>query len=237
MCILLALGRDPELGSVWIAANRDEHLDRPWQPPQLLAESPRVLGGRDLVGGGTWLAVNLDAGFVVGVTNARLGAAPRERSRGRLVLDLAAARSLPEAVAFLRNVEWPAYGEFNLLLCDTGATWLATNHPAPTVREVERPVAALGNDALDAPGPRVQAAAERARSMTGLGGDALTEALRSLLADHGGADPLCRHGERYGTVCSTVLALNGRDVTSYVFAPGRPCVTPFETVAVPIGDR
>ena len=110
MCILLALSRDSGGGELWIAANRDEHLDRPWQPPRVLVEAPLVFGGRDLAGGGTWLAANLDAGFVVGVTNARLGAEPRERSRGRLVLDIASERSLPDALALLAEIEWPRYG-------------------------------------------------------------------------------------------------------------------------------
>jgi len=231
VCILLALGREAEGGSLWIAANRDEHLDRPWQPPQLLTGSPRVFGGRDLLGGGSWLAVNLDAGFVIGVTNARLGAAPREKSRGTLVLELASTRSLDDAVALLENVEWPRYGEFNLLLADAGAAWVATNHPAPFVRRSETPVIALGNETLAAPGGRVEAATERARSLAGLGDAALPETLRVLLADHGGTDPLCRHGERYGTVCSTVLALRGREVATYLFAPGRPCETAFEDLA------
>jgi len=230
VCILLALGREADGRSLWIAANRDEHLERPWQPPRLLAEGPRVFGGRDLVGGGSWLAVNLDAGFVIGVTNARLGAAPRQKSRGPLVLELASARSIRDAVALLSNVEWLRYGALNLLLADAGGAWVATNHPEPSVRRTETSVIALGNDTFAAPGGRVEAAAERARSLAGLGDAALPDALRALLADHGGTDPLCRHGERYGTVCSTVLALRGREVATYLFAPGKPCVTRFEDV-------
>lgn len=232
MCILLALAGDPRAGELCIAANRDEQLDRPWQPPQVLVEDPLVFGGRDLVGGGTWLAVNLDAGFIVGVTNARLGAPPRERSRGRLVLDLASEHSLRDALALLAEIDRPRYGEFNLLLGDPAMTWVATNHPEPTIQKAERSVVALGNDPLVKPGERVQAAAERAGSMAGLAGEALVGALQALLADHNGVDPLCRHGERYGTVCSTVLTLSGGEVTNYLFAPGRPCTTPFQTLVL-----
>ena len=236
MCILLALGRDGHPGTLWIAANRDEDLERPWQPPQLLASGPRVFGGRDLVGGGSWLAVNVDAGFAVGVTNARLGAAPRERSRGALVVELASARSLVEAVTRLEGDRFAEYGEFNLLLADAGEAWTATNHPAPLVRRSEGAAVALGNDALASPGARVEAAAERGRAVAALDDAALERALRELLADHAGADPFCRHGERYGTVCSTVLALRGRTLATYRFAPGRPCVTPFEDVELPIAS-
>jgi uncharacterized protein with NRDE domain len=216
-----------------IAANRDESLDRPWQSPRLLAPDPPVFGGRDLVGGGSWLAVNLEAGFVVAVTNARLGAAPRERSRGTLVLDLASERSLPHAVALASELELARYGEFNLLLADAWARWLATNEPAPLIERVEGPVIAVGNSRLSEPGERVLAAADRAGKLADLTGEVLLEFLRNLLADHGGTDPLCRHGVRYGTVCSSLIVLRGRQVLDYRFAPGPPCTTPYAPVALP----
>src|SRR6266850_923872 len=42
---------------VVIAANRDEDPARPSDPPGVLNESPRLVGGRDRRAGGTWLAV------------------------------------------------------------------------------------------------------------------------------------------------------------------------------------
>jgi len=232
VCILLAVAGAP--GELWIAANRDERLDRPWRSPGVLADDPPVFGGRDLVGGGSWLAVNLDAGLVVAVTNARLGSAARERSRGTLVLDLAHERSLAHAVALASELDLERYGEFNLLLADADARWLATNEPAPRVERVDAAVLAVGNAPLSDPGDRVLAAGRRAAQISGLTGDARLGALQRLLADHGGPDPLCRHGERYGTVCSSLVVLRGRDVATYRFAPGRPCTTPFETVALPV---
>ncbi|MGD1148296.1 MAG: NRDE family protein [Thermoanaerobaculaceae bacterium] len=233
MCILLALARDSGAGELCIAANRDERLDRPWQPPRPLLPNPPVFGGRDLVGGGSWLAVNLEAGFVVAVTNARQGAAPRERSRGTLVLDLACERSLAHAVALASELELARYGEFNLLLADARTRWLATNEPAPLIERAEAPLISVGNSRLLEPGERVLAAADRAGELADLAGEALLASLRDLLADHRGADPLCRHGERYGTVCSSLIVLRGRQVLDYRFAPGPPCTTPFAPVALP----
>ncbi len=226
MCILLALAAGP--GELTIAANRDERLDRPWQPPQLLSAHPPVFGGRDLAGGGSWLALNLEAGFVVAVTNARLGAAPRERSRGTLVLDAASERSLADAVALVAELDLGRYGAFNLLLADASARWLATNEPAAAIEQAEdAAVIAIGNTPLTEPGDRVAMAALRALQAAARAGEERREALRTLLADHDGADPLCRHGERYGTVCSSLVELRGRDVVAYRFAPGPPCTTPF----------
>lgn len=230
MCILLAIRRSHEGGELWVAANRDERLDRPWQPPMLLTPAPPVFGGRDLLGGGSWLAVNLEAGFLVGVTNARRGAPTGERSRGRLVLDLAAERSTAEALALLSELDLARFGEFNLLLADVQECWLATNDPAPRIEAGKGAVVAIGNDSLDEPGERVIVAAERARALAQSRGERLAGALQELLADHVGADPLCRHGERYGTVCSSIVALGRGAVSSYLFAPGPPCSTPFQRV-------
>ncbi len=230
MCLLLALRRPDELV---VAANRDERLARPWQPPALLVADPPVFGGTDLAAGGSWLALNLEAGFVVAVTNARLGAPPGERSRGHLVVDAAMERSLPDAVALLAELDLRRYGPFNLLVADVQDLWLATNEPGPSLRRVEAPFAVLGNDALDAPGQRVLAAQVHADRLLGLRADVLRDALVEVLADHGGDDPFCRHGEWYGTVCSTLVRLTPIGVSAYEFAPGPPCVTPFASVALP----
>lgn len=59
MCTVL-LGRDVTgPGEIVIAANRDEDPARPSAPPGVLLDSPRLVGGRDRVAGGTWLAVRM----------------------------------------------------------------------------------------------------------------------------------------------------------------------------------
>jgi uncharacterized protein with NRDE domain len=74
-----------------IAANRDEMYQRPADPITVLrATQPRILGGRDELAGGTWLAVN-EHGVVAGLTNQPTGARdPAKRSRGELPLAFAA---------------------------------------------------------------------------------------------------------------------------------------------------
>ncbi len=232
MCLLLAV-RDPEAAWLWLAANRDERLSRPWQPPALISHDPPVFGGLDLEGGGTWLAVNLAAGFVVGVTNARLGAPPGRRSRGQLVLNAAAQATLADAVALVAEVDVDSYGPFNLLLANTGAAFVATNYPQPRVEAVEDRLIALGNERLGAEGTRTQAALGALGPATRKGGKDLAPALAQLLADHRGADPFCRHVGRFGTVCSTICELRGTEVGRYLFAAGPPCRSPFTPVPLP----
>src|SRR5437899_8120748 len=109
MCTLIIgrmgrMGRDlPTAGHVLLAANRDEDPARPSEPPQLLLDHPRIVGGRDAVAGGTWLALRVgsDRGTAAEREPAAVmllnrpplsGRPPGRRSRGRLVLDVASAR-------------------------------------------------------------------------------------------------------------------------------------------------
>ena len=96
MCTLI-IGRDVVApGTVLLAANRDEDPARPSDPPGVLNGSPRLVGGRDRRAGGTWLAVR-ETRAVVAILNRRdrsgepAPPAPGRRSRGSLVLEVAAA--------------------------------------------------------------------------------------------------------------------------------------------------
>lgn len=52
------------------------------------------------------------------------------------------------------------------------------------------------------------------------------EALRAFLASHDGPRPVCKHGDRFGTVSSTLLR-DGPGGPSLLHAPGPPCRTAF----------
>jgi uncharacterized protein with NRDE domain len=83
-----------------VAANRDERLDRPAVAITVLRpDGPRILGGRDELAGGTWLAVN-EHGLVAGLTNqpSADGRDPTKRSRGELPLAFAGYPTAAEAV-------------------------------------------------------------------------------------------------------------------------------------------
>ena len=93
-----------------VGANRDEVLERPSTAVTVLDEGPpRMLGGRDKLSGGTWLAVN-EYGVCAGLTNQPLGDAkdPSKRSRGALPLELARHATAAEAVDALLSAFRPA---------------------------------------------------------------------------------------------------------------------------------
>jgi hypothetical protein len=85
---------------VLLAGVRDELVDRAWQPPgQYWPDYPGLVGGRDLLAGGTWLAVAPAARRVACVLNGRGRMAPAgsRRSRGVLPLQVAASGKLGPA--------------------------------------------------------------------------------------------------------------------------------------------
>ncbi len=97
MCTVV-LSIEPGL-PVLLAGFRDELTDRAWEAPGW--HWPRydaLIGGRDLLAGGTWLAVAPADRLVACVLNGRGRPAPPEsrRSRGVLPLEAASARPLDQ---------------------------------------------------------------------------------------------------------------------------------------------
>jgi len=88
-----------------LAGVRDEFVDRPWRPPgRHWPQDPGLLGGVDLLAGGTWLAVAPAARRVACVLNGRGKLADPAGRESRGVLPLEAARhgrlAAPRPAAF-----------------------------------------------------------------------------------------------------------------------------------------
>ncbi len=118
MCILfVALGVHRRFPLV-IAANRDEQFARPSANADYWPEHADIFGGRDLLAGGSWLAVSR-AGRVAAITNIRNPALTRDGalSRGEWVrryLQCASDAGLREQLV----AEGKRYNPFNLLFGD-----------------------------------------------------------------------------------------------------------------------
>jgi uncharacterized protein with NRDE domain len=121
-----------------IAANRDEHFDRPTLPLHRWRSSTgqTIISGRDERAGGTWLGMSL-TGRIAMLTNVREpGMPPGARSRGEL--PLAWLESKHSAQDFLHGLDLQAYSGFNLVIGDLAGEhwhWLSNRQPgSPTVR-------------------------------------------------------------------------------------------------------
>jgi Transport and Golgi organisation 2 len=101
---------------VLLAGFRDELADRAWQPPQRYWPGyPDLIGGRDLLAGGTWLAVAPSARRAACVLNGRGTMAPARSRRSRGVLPLQAAADGKLAHAGLED-----FDPFHLLVTEPG---------------------------------------------------------------------------------------------------------------------
>lgn len=225
-----------------VAANRDELYARPTRPPERLG--PALVGGVDVLSGGTWLAVHRHGRFAA-VTNQRALVTPPPglRSRGLAVMELAAAE---DPAAYVADIDPTHYASMNLAWGDAHGVSIAysRHEGALDVVTLPRGVHVLCNDILGAPGfPRGErlAAAIEAALVGGVAWEALVPRLHAALGDHVRTAledvppshlpaPLareltatCIHSEQYGTRSSTVLALGDGRVIDYRYAEGAPC--------------
>lgn len=103
MCTVLLRFAPDERWPLLMAAVRDEFVQRAWDPPAAhwAAPAAHLLGGRDRVAGGTWMAVDPDpdrpavAALLNGVRRPPPDGPPRP-TRGTLVLDALAHGFIPE---------------------------------------------------------------------------------------------------------------------------------------------
>jgi uncharacterized protein with NRDE domain len=101
---------------------RDGLVDRAWQPPgRHWPDHPGLVGGRDLLAGGTWLAVASEARRVACVLNARGRLAPEGSRRSRGVIPLEAAEDGKLARTGLVD-----FDPFHLLIAEPGTAVLSS---------------------------------------------------------------------------------------------------------------
>lgn len=118
MCLLLiAIDATPRF-PLLLLGNRDEFHARASSAAQTWVENAHVVGGRDLVAGGSWLALREDGRFAA-VTNLRTGVpATAPRSRGWLVRDFVLGDATPAAFLDALRKGASDYGPFNLVVGD-----------------------------------------------------------------------------------------------------------------------
>lgn len=122
MCTLVVIkGYYPNYPIV-VAANRDELLDRPSEAPQFRENG--IYAPKDLQRGGAWTGVNT-AGIFVGLTNRMdIKSEPGKLSRGQLVMDLLACRTMPEIDTYLSKLVGSQHNGFNLIVGSQHALYL-----------------------------------------------------------------------------------------------------------------
>ena len=242
MCTLIISIKLEDPWPIIIAANRDEMAGRPSAAPgRHWPDRPEVLGGKDLLAGGSWMAVNTH-GVVAAMLNREgtLGPAVGKRSRGELVLDALDHADASEAAAAFRDLDGTAYRAFNMLIADnSGAWWIrAAGGRRVDVRAIPSGIHMLtAREVDDAACPRIAANLPRFRVAVLPRPDANEWSLwPGLLADGSGGDAAMEFMREtgFGTVSSSLLALPAADLHPtpplWLYADGPPSRTPYLTI-------
>ena len=243
MCTLALYFRLLDEHPLIVAANRDEHYERPSEPPTLWKADPAIVAGKDLLAGGTWLGVN-EYGLLVGILNRRVN---REqdpvrstRSRGLLCLDLLKLKTAAEAHGFLQaRVE--RYQPFTVVFADSSQAWLAYNLwreiKADRLNEGLHVLSNTGN--ADTRSEKINRAyrkfARLVDELKSRHSSGWPELFAKVLEDHnlgdGFQDPrdaICVHTDSSGTVSSSIVVYSraGRRFQTF-YCPGPPCQNSF----------
>ncbi len=233
MCLLLvALDTHPDYALV-VAANRDEFHQRPAEPADFWSDAPDILGGRDLEGMGTWLAVNRRGAFAA-ITNVRVpGGALGTRSRGLIISDFLAARHGPSRFVADLAKHGPVYSGFNIIASQgTDLAWYSNF--ADEHRTLGAGIYGLSNHLLDTPWPKVRQLKHAFDQLDTLPESGLVAALFDALASEQTApdpelpstgldlayerilSPIFINGDHYGTRCSTIVLIDRNQQLTFI---------------------
>ena len=228
MCLVLIAFRTHPHYPLVLAANRDEFHARPSEPIHWWKGGVRMLAGRDLQAGGTWLGLD-ESGRMALVTNYRDPSSPRPEgtSRGTLIGDFLGGRESAGGFARATAARARQFSGFNLLALDRDSLCYVTSRPEPEALLLPPGIYGLSNRRLDTPWSKLLVARDRFAKI--LANDrpepaALMRLLsdRSIAADKALPDTgvgiewerrlsaAFIVSEGYGTRCSTVV-LGGKD--------------------------
>lgn len=160
MCIAVFIWQHHPVYDLLLFLNRDEYHNRPTQALSWW-EGGEILGGRDEVAGGTWLACSKNGKFAF-VTNVReLQPLPAPNSRGDLPLRFLQSKKNPWDFSAELMTEADHYHGFNLIiadLCSKCMVYVTNRHGEGGISatEVSPGIHVLSNATLDSPWPKAK---------------------------------------------------------------------------------
>lgn len=254
MCTLTLAWQAFDDTPVALAANRDEAMGRPSEPPALHGDDDQFVAPRDAEAGGTWIGASA-SGVVVAVTNRWLDAdRQRDRSRGLLVRECLQTDSATEAVRMVEHdLANRSYDGFNLVIADSDDAVFLSYDGELTITPLDPGVHVVGNvggvvnggERFAVPDRRREFGEERVDSARAIAsvltpepsesGTEWLDRASAILADH--TYGACLHGDGFGTRSFTRIQTNATagDSIDFAYADGPPCETPAKPVSLPAG--
>lgn len=224
MC-LIVLGRNihPKYELI-LVANRDEFYARPTQVAHYWNDQSKLLAGKDLEAGGTWIGINR-YGNMAAVTNYRdpINHQKNKESRGEIPINFLETDTA--TVDYIKQLKSNAtkYNGFNLLALDQG-NLVHYNNQKDEENVIDDGIHAISNATLDTPWPKVTRAKEMFESI--IEGDFTHDELISMMGDTRTADledlpetgiskdleravsAMCIRTEKYGTCSTTAITIS-----------------------------
>lgn len=151
MCLIVFAYKVHKKYRLILSANRDEFFARPTEPLKVWEDAPKIIGGRDLQQGGTWMAFSKNGRFAA-LTNVRNPASMKQnaRSRGELIPSFLLSEADP--LSYLETVRdrMTDYNGFNILAGDLKELFFlsSTDHK---IIKVQPGIHAVSNRTINTP--------------------------------------------------------------------------------------
>lgn len=229
------------IGFVWdshpkykliFVSNRDEFYNRSSAPIHFWKESPDLIAGKDLEGGGTWLGTTRKGRFAA-ITNYRDPKNIKQNAptRGMLTYNFLAGLDSPEEYLSQISTKAKDYNGFNLLVGDLlkGELYFFSNYENK-IKKVEKGIYGLSNALLNTPWHKVNKVKEKLTKITTENPERIesTLLLKTLIDKEMPEDsqvqqtglpmrlekmlsPMFIESEDYGTRASSVILLDRRN--------------------------
>ncbi len=234
MCLILIAYRTHPQYPLILAANRDEFYDRPTAPASFWETEPRILAGKDLKSGGTWLGISRK-GRIAALSNFR---DPRTMkndspSRGSLVTKFLLDVSSPAEYLEALQQRAPEYNGYSMIFGDMKNMYAYSNKGA--IPPLLQPgIHGLSNHLLDTPWPKVAQGKKALAEVLAEGAEPAVEDIFALLADRSMPDdnllpdtgiglewerllaPLFISGPVYGTRSSTIVMIDQNSTVTFI---------------------
>ena len=225
MCLIFLAYRTWPGYSLVVAANRDEFHDRPTRAMHVWDDAGKVLGGRDLLAGGSWMAASLDGRFAA-LTNYRTGKPmpANPRSRGAIVADFVRGDCAINSYRGVLARDAQVYVGFSALFYEAGKLGFFSNCASDeqNASELAPGIYGLSNALLDTPWPKVESGKRQMRELLSRGPPVVDDLLDMLADRDRPGDPMLPDtgvgidrerllaprfilGDQYGTRTSSVL--------------------------------
>lgn len=246
MCTVIVLSRPAHRWPLLLAANRDERLDRAWDPPGAWWPAhPSIIAGRDRSAGGSWMAIG-PTGVVAAVLNrpGSLGPADGKRSRGELPIMAASAATAEAAAAAITSLPASEWRPFNMVIADSRRAiflrGLGDGRAQPAILP-EGLSMVTAHDPNDPTSPRTRRHLPRFRATPPPDPDTNDWSGWEALLSDSGYDPTIGLAETlnvpptngFGTVCASLVALGADGARQWRFCPGAPGTGPFALLELP----